>query len=216
MKVALIVSTVIILATAAVFYRPEDPEKTAMSATFAVYEDTGHGADFICTATAFEPSLGQGYYLLTAGHCIAKEPTAKYSVSENIGSPRTEVRVTKYYVDSMLDFAVLDFRTPKKYPVIALGEDAEVGTKVLNPNFALGLTKQLSFGTVSSLGMTSDAGCDICEGKFIVQVTGARGSSGSAIISDGKIVGVLTNMAEDENIGLIAEPISAFQSFMGI
>lgn len=196
-------------------YSWTDPQKTALGATFALYADRGEdGAQFRCTATAFERSITGGYYLLTAGHCILHEADAQFSVAEEIGAPRTEVRVIKYRVDSLLDFAILDLETKKVYPTIPLGSDAGVGTQIVNPNFGFGLIKQLSLGTVSSERLSKVADCDNCESKFMVQVFGAPGSSGSAVIANGKIAGIITNEFTGINVGLAGEPISAFPSFL--
>lgn len=188
-------------------------QKDAWDATFAVSADTGKGSDVICTATAYM-KIPNGYYLLTAGHCIADSPDATFSVSEDVDSPRTEVRVVKYYVDNLMDFAVLQLLTNKSYPVIPLGDDAEVGDRILNPNFSYALAKQLSEGTVSSAQIGKIKGCDECEGKMLVQVYGSLGCSGSAVIENGHIVGIVSAYLEGINVGLVAEPISRYPSFL--
>lgn len=208
-KAVMISATILLLGSllAAIALWP-DPVKTAEKATFAVYL----GTSFTCTATIFE-KIPHGYYLLTAGHCIEDKPEAQYFIAEQIGSPRSEVRVVKYYDDDILDFAILQFLTDKSYPVIPLGQDAETGREVINPNFGYGLAKQLSKGYVSSEPMVRNKECP-CEGKFLVQIYGAQGSSGSAVIANGHIVGIVIGEFEGLNVGLTAEPISTFPAFL--
>jgi hypothetical protein len=191
-----------------------DPLQHAADATFALYvKDDVSPARFECTATAFQRVDG-GYYLLTAGHCIEQAPDAQYSVSEQIGMPREEVRVVKYFRDDLLDFAVIQFLTPKKYPVIPLGRDQVVGVQIMNPNFSFGLVKQVSIGMFSSVQMSHVQDCESCEGKSLVQIFGGPGASGSAVIANGKIVAVVTALLEDMNVGLVVTPISRYPAFL--
>jgi S1-C subfamily serine protease len=118
-----------------------------------------------------------------------------------------------------IDMAIFDLVTTKKYDVMVLGNDSDlqIGDKTINPNFAAGLSKQLSHGVISSDLLSMSEHCnEDCAGYFLVQSYGAGGASGSAIISEKthEVIGLAIWQAPGDNIGLGIEPISKFAAFL--
>ncbi len=188
--------------------------------TFALYGSRNTKTHFLCTAEPIAKIDG-GYQLLTAGHCVQLVPAdIQFSVSDEIGSPRTNVTLVKAVLGGGMDFAIFDLKTSKKYTPFVLGDESElkIGDGTINPNFALGANKQLSYGTVSSMVIPTSEECavDECSGTFIVQEYAGPGASGSAVLSakTHKVVGVLVWEFEEGKPGFGVEPISNFAKFM--
>lgn len=188
--------------------------------TFALYGTFGNKT-VVCTATPYAHDKSV-YQLITAGHCVQQVPsTAKFYVAEEIGGVRTPVTLVKARYEGNMDFAQFTLETTKKYPIVSLGDEhsSHVGDKILNPNFALGLTKQLSHGLISSEMVQKNFECgDACEGDFLVQMYGGSGSSGSVIVSEKsrKVIGICIAEATRGNVGLFIEPISRFYEFLSL
>jgi hypothetical protein len=204
-------------------------EGTASRATFALF---GHLAapnvkgemvdidHFICTATAYAKVPG-GYKLLSAGHCIQTDvPGLDYYVEEDLHGAKYPVSLVKSAFDGHYDFAVFFMPTTNHFPVIALGTEAgaRVGGKTININFGYGLGKQLSRGTISSGLLANSEDCGNCVDRFMVQMNGAEGSSGSAVISatTHKIIGIAEGEFPHANVGMIIEPISNLAGFLAL
>lgn len=172
----------------------------------------------ICTAQPIKKTA-DGYILLSAGHCVQDTPVdLQFSVADDINGTLHPVTMIKAYDGDGLDFSIFDFKTKKKYPVFEIGNESSlhIGDDTVNVNFGSGMTKQLSFGKVSSTSIlkTEDSDDDTV-GKFIVQQDAAPGASGSVVISakSHKIVGVLVYEFKDR-IGFGVEPISNLAKFL--
>lgn len=188
--------------------------------TLALYGTKGGTTHFLCTAEPFEKIAG-GYHLISAGHCVQLVPQdVEFSVANEIGGSRTPVKVMKVYMGDGLDFAEFELMTDQKYTPFVLGDehDVRIGEKIINPNFALGLGKQLSFGTVSSNILVPSQKCPLyeCSGSFLVQTYGAGGSSGSAVVSlkTHQVIGLIDWSYDKGTIGFGIQPISTFYKFL--
>lgn len=190
------------------------------NSTLALYGVKDGTTRFLCTTEPFEKISG-GYNLISAGHCVQSVPAdVQFFVAEEIGGPLTSVKVLKAYLGDGLDFSEFELKTNHKYSVFVLGDehDSRVGDPIINPNFALGLGKQLSFGTISSDVLSASPSCpvDECAGSFLVQTYGGGGSSGSAVISakTQQVIGLITWQANRGSIGFGVQPISTFYKFL--
>lgn len=190
------------------------------ASTFALYGTKNDISHFLCTAEPIEKTA-TGYRLLTAGHCVQNVPAdVKFSVAEEIGAPLSPITLVKVYLGGNIDFSLFDFPTTKQYTVFALGDEStlRVGDQTINPNFALGVGKQLSLGTVASMPIVVSKECadGECAGDFIVQEYSGPGASGSAVFSvkTQKIVGLLVWEFDKGQAGFGVEPISFFTKFM--
>jgi hypothetical protein len=186
--------------------------------TLALYGTQGPITHFVCTAFPYEKIPG-GYRVMSAGHCVQGIPPGiDFSVAEQIGGPALPVTMVKAYLGDGTDFSIFELKTTKQYPVFNLGTEKgmRIGDRVINPNFALGLGKQLSRGVVSSGTLTATRECDSnCAGGFMVQMYGAQGSSGSPVLSEKthKVVGICVYGFEG-TVGFTVEPISKFAAFL--
>lgn len=187
--------------------------------TLALYAEIHGSTRFVCTAEPFERIFG-GYHLMSAGHCVQKIPDGvRFFVSDEIGGDTTPVTVMKAYDGDGLDFSEFELKTAKKYPVFVLGDESgsRVGDMIVNPNFAEGLGKQLSLGTISSRPLVESEACPAgsCAGSFLIQTYGGSGASGSAVFSikTHKIIGVV-DWQYDDPIGFGVIPISKFFEFL--
>jgi len=222
MKRILVLALALVLALpigAGAINPPKGFEGQLWNNTLALYGTKGDVTKFLCTAEPIQKIDG-GYRLLSAGHCVQLEPVdLVYSVADEIGGPRTPVTVIKAYDGDGFDFSIFDMKTTKTYQPFELGDenDLTIGDETINPNFALGLGKQLSRGIVSSMPMGNTQECDdgSCVGKFLVQQYAGPGSSGSAVLSakTHKVVGLLVYQFGSD-VGFAIEPISMFAKFM--
>jgi hypothetical protein len=194
-----------------------------MDATFALYGHMGDKKQFLCTVWNYKQIDG-GYDMVSAGHCVAENPPGvTYSVEEQIDGKDMPVSLMKYELDAAGDFSLFELKTTKVYPVLDLGTvtDQSIGDKVINPNFAAGVGKQLSLGAISTDVLKSDPASGDVD-VFWAQVFGAGGSSGSPVISDKthKVIGVLIYGLPDPetgselNVGHGVEPIDKFAAFL--
>ena len=186
--------------------------------TLALYGTKDDSTHFLCTAEPIAKIEG-GYRLLTAGHCVQDVPEdVQFSVADEIGGSRTAVTLVKAYEGDGLDFALFDLKSKKKYPVfsLALSSKVRVGDSTINPNFALGLGKQISPGRISSQELILSDECDAegCNGKFLVQMYSGPGASGSAVFSTKthQIIGLVIYQFSGD-VGFAVEPISLFTRF---
>lgn len=194
-----------------------------MDATFALFGQLKDQTQFLCTAWNYKVIPG-GYDIVAAGHCVANNPLGvTYSVAEEMNGKQMPITLIKYELDKDGDFSLFEFKTDKNYPTLDLGtvDSESIGNKIINPNFADGIAKQLSFGTIS----TSVNAWEPQQGTtpvFWVQVFGAGGSSGSPVISDKthKVIGILIYGDRDEEtgaelvVGHGVEPIDQFYKFL--
>jgi Trypsin-like peptidase domain len=194
------------------------------ASTFALYGSWNNNTRFMCTATPYE-ATPTGYHLITAGHCVkgGLPPNLKFYVAEDINANLAlqTVTVLKAENNDKYDFAILNLNTPRDYAIVPIndGKFPEVGSEVVNVNFALGLTKQLGTGTVASKQMNESADngeCGLCKNRYIVHINGGPGASGSAVIdtSSGEIVGLVEAEYQGEQLGMIVIPMSIFHEFI--
>jgi hypothetical protein len=181
--------------------------------TLALYGTKNNITHFLCTSEPIGKIDTGGYILLSAGHCVQLVPEdVQFSVAEEIGGARTPVTVIKAHYDADLDFSIFALKTTKKYPLFVLGTEdgVRVGDRVVAPNFALGIGKQLSRGLISSQVVST--------GEFLVQADGGPGASGSAVLSEKthKVIGLLVSGFSGDAgfVGFGVEPISKFAQFL--
>jgi hypothetical protein len=155
---------------------------------------------FLCTTTVIDKT-NDTYKLLTAGHCVTGDglpENLKFFVTEDIADnpvlqPVTVVRAEN---GSKYDFAILELKSAKEYPVVKVAVRVpEVEDKVYDVNFSLGIGKQVALGVVATDVLPtegSEKDCDICKGRYMVHIFAAGGASGSAIVDEktNEIVGV--------------------------
>ena len=198
------------------------------NSTLALYGTQGETTHFLCTAEVIGESKlplenahpMYKYRILSAGHCVQLPPAGlQFSVSDNIGTPRTNVTLVKAFMDKDIDMALFEYVSAKRYPVMQLGDssDLRIGETTIDINFAAGVGKQMSLGKISSDVLPLSDNCsDSCSGYFLTQMYAAGGASGSAVISarTHKIIGLAIWMDPSGNIGVGTEPISKFAVFM--
>jgi hypothetical protein len=185
--------------------------------TLALYEQNpAEHPYFVCTTEPYEKIPG-GYRLVTAGHCI--EDKATYFVADEIGGKFAPVTVIKHRDDKDFDFAILEFKTTKKYPVMKLDSDAnlQVGEPTISIHFAEGLSKQFATGDVASRTMVSSLKCTkLCIGFFLAHLVGGPGASGATIVSarTHHILGLVVGEWDDLPGAFGIEPISQLAKFI--
>lgn len=212
----------VVSASAQTIHPPKGITGKEWGSVLALYGTRGDTTKFVCTAEPIEKIPG-GYRLLTAGHCVQLSPVdLKFSVAEEIGGVRTPVDFVKVVMDSTMDFALFDLRTTKNYHVFTLGihDKIHIGDRTINPNFAYGLGRQLSYGVVASAPMVASPRCTVedgCVGEYLVQQFGGPGASGSPVLSakTHHIIGLMI-LEPDGNIGFGVEPISQFEKFLKV
>jgi hypothetical protein len=214
-----------IVTSAGAFTPPSGFAGKLWQSTFALYGSKGGATHFVCTAEPIARNTeGDGYILLTAGHCVQEIPEGvDFSVAEEVGGTLSPVILIKAHEGDgadTIDFALFNFKTPKKYFVFDIGDldvDLQIGEKTLNPNFALALGKQLSIGRVSSMPIALSENCkdDGCLNNFLVQEYAGPGASGSAVLSakTHKVLGILVYQF-DGDVGFAVEPISRLKDFL--
>lgn len=186
--------------------------------TFELYGTLGAGTEAVCTITPYERIPG-GYHLITAGHCVKlAPPNLKFSVAEEISGTLMPVTLLRVQYEGSIDFAEFELKTNKKYSIVTLGDehDLRIGDKVINPNFALSLGKQISRGIVSSKLLSKTASClSGCYDNFLVQMYGGKGASGSVVIAEKtrQVVGLVV-YEFSQPVGFSIEPISRFYEFL--
>lgn len=179
----------------------------SVGALYAVKE--GGDMRFLCTATAVDRHENKTV-IISANHCLDKGVAYFINFGDNFMRPLTAWKAPHYEVDKE--------KSPRKYnepetdmalflmegkdiPVVPLADNSRLqpGTKVLNVAFPLGVTKLNYEGTVA--GFFNRIGSDR-NGYMMLQIFGAPGSSGSAIINlDGEVVSILVS-AKQAPVGL--------------
>ena len=227
--IALFLSALLALPVSTPAATPQNPTGfagKAYEATMALYATKDNDTEFACTAWAFR-QVPDGYDLISAGHCVGEINADSYSVSDTIDGPRTPVILLKWAdnADEGLDFSLWELKTTKKYPTLDLGSvsDTHIGDTIINPNFAMGLTKFLSLGRISGPLVPATDSVPV----YPVEVDGAGGSSGSPIISakTHKVIGILIYGPPSETeilaqigvpaqVGVGVEPIDNFDKFL--
>lgn len=152
---------------------------------------------FTCTATVVDGSTGK-YVGLTAGHCFDWAEKDHYYVADTVEDEPVlrHIKLEKFEDDDRYDYAIFTFDSIRDYPAMPIdtGNPPTIGTKVVNINFALGLTKQEMHGVVESAIATSPIPrLKIVKGRYLVNIGIGGGASGSAVVDEatGKIVGIV-------------------------
>jgi hypothetical protein len=176
---------------------------------------------FTCTATVIEAD-GEGNYLaLTAGHCFDRTLKDEYYVSAELSDHPVvnRIELVKVEDDNRYDYAVIKFHSVKEYPVIPVDTTTDVpaiGSQVDNVNFAFGLTKMTTHGVVESGLITNppSKGKDLA-GRFYIGIGVGPGASGSALVQNGKIVGIVEAIFPGTQMPTVAMPMgSLFLNFV--
>ena len=166
----------------------------------ALYGQAQNGdMKFLCTATAVGRHEGQTV-VLSAHHCLDKGVSYLINFGDNQLRSLTVWKIPHYEADAqkhprrynepLTDMAL--FLTPgTDIPLLAIAapELLSPGTRILTVGFPLGVTKITYEGTIA--GRFDRAGSDNYN-YLMLQVFGAPGSSGSAVLNArGEVVGVL-------------------------
>lgn len=200
---------------------PQGFAGTAYDATVALYGTKRGRTEFLCTAWNYKQVPG-GYDFVAAGHCVGDVQADSYSIADTIGGSLTPVSVVKWIDGQGMDFSIFEMKTTKQYPVLELGTitDQHIGDSIVNPNFAMGITKFLSLGRISG-NIVPSSNPDFVS-IYPVEVDGAGGSSGSPVISatTHKVIGIVIYSPPTDEEGIPAqlgcgvEPIDYFAKFL--
>lgn len=197
-------------------------DKKVYNGAFALYassHELGIRDKFICSAQAFK-KVGDGYLLLSAGHCTPANPELpsdmEFSVAEDLGGTLTPVALVQSQLDrdSKVDFSEFYLRTNKKYSVIELGDesDARIGDETVDVNFSLALSKFVSKGRVSSEVQKDGE----MKGRFGVDQFDSHGASGSSVVDKRtkKIIGIVVAGVDGATVATWVEPISVIKNIL--
>ena len=162
--------------------------------------ESGGDLRFLCTATAIDRDHGRTI-ILTAYHCMQRGVSYLINFGDNHLRPLAVWKIPHYEVDA--DKHPRRFNEPKTdmalfimagddVPVVPLAQagDKPYGAKVAMVGFPLGLSKIMYEGIVAG---RFDRPGDDAAGYILLQIFGAPGSSGSAVVdvASGEIIGVL-------------------------
>ncbi len=156
---------------------------------------------FLCSATAIDRKHGKTV-VLTANHCVRKGVAYLINFGDNNFRSLRVWKVPHYEVDPedsprkynepATDIALflMEGQTVPLVPLAVSEEQSEPGSKVAMVGFPLGIAKIRYEGIIS--GYLDRPGSDEF-GYLLLQIFGAPGSSGSAVIKAdiGQIIGVL-------------------------
>jgi len=182
-----------------------------------------------CTVTAFAKTE-KGYRFVSAAHCVEGNDSKQQKLEKFYVSADTK-GAKNYFAAKLIeagdkkigdDFSLFEVETNDTFDIIPLGDEStlQMGDAVVDISGALGLGKQYFSGYVSELRVDRppvDAGQVLWTDVMLIQIGGAPGSSGSAIVSvDQKaIVGFLVGSAP-EDVGKICVPVSKFKNFLAL
>lgn len=193
----------------------------------ALYGQAANGdMKFLCTVTATGRHEGSTI-LLSAYHCVDKGVGYSVTFGDKHLRDATVWKIPHYEVDAqkhprrynepLTDMAL--FLTPgTDIPIVPLAEPEYLrpGTRIVTVGFPLGVTKLNYEGTIA--GRYERAGTDQYN-YLMLQVFGASGSSGSAILNlRGEAVGVLVS-ARQGSVGLpviFATPIEYIEHLIPV
>lgn len=199
----------------------------AQKATFVLYghSDSRNITRPLCTAFAYKKA-SDGYVLMTAGHCFtAGAPEdAKYVVGEGqiTDTPANlqPVEVLNHIDNGKMDVAELYLKTKKNYQVLDLDtKPVRIDDRVFYVGYPEMVSQVVYTGRVGSsliqtvVGSNASDPCDICSGRFLVQIGGGPGASGSPVISErtGKVVGILEGHLFEN--GVVVVPSLAIEAY---
>jgi hypothetical protein len=198
---------------------------------------------FTCTATVIAKdsndfSEESEYTALTAGHCFSYGMLDKgydYLVSDGVKANPVlrKIELVKFESNDQYDYAIFHFYSLKDYPVIKVAKGQAVpslGSRVVNVNFSLGVTKEIVEGPVVSEQIADDESVKLPDirKRYLVQIPFGPGASGSAVVNEDthEIVGLVEamfpgtqmagvviptgnsylNFLEDDSVGIKPQP----------
>lgn len=167
--------------------------------------DSGN-LNFNCTATAVERREGK-IVVLTAFHCASRGTSYLISFDRRTFYPLRLWKIPHEEVDAQkhprthnepkTDMAMFLMEDDPRISVIPMGDDSTLkpGRKITMVGYPLGITKTHYEGIIA--GRLEKPGADL-HGYIVLQIFGAPGSSGTAVIDQETkaIVGVLTGAAQ--------------------
>ena len=190
-------------------------------------QDESGDMKMTCTATAFAKTQ-TGYRFVSAAHCVPGESDRVQKLQKFYISADSKGQ-KNYFVAKLIqagdkkmgdDFSIFEVDTLDHFDIMMLGDEAslKIGDRVVNVAGALGLGKEYFEGYVSEIQLDRPplSGGEVTwTNVTLMQIGGAPGSSGSAIVSvdQNAIVGFLVG-ASDSDIGKICVPVSKFKAFL--
>lgn len=189
-----------------------------------------------CSVTAFSAAPAKNstshetvYRFASAAHCVEGSSDRQQKLQKFYIS--ADAKGTKVYLPAKLiqtgdktlgdDFSLFEITTTEKFEIIPLGESdsLQMGDAVIDISGALGMGKQYFQGYISEVHLDRpplNAGSVQWTDIILVQIGGAPGSSGSAIVSLSQkaIVGFLVGNDNQGDIGKICIPVSKFSAFV--
>lgn len=206
---------------------PPVSDDTAVKAVALLYrQDYSGGLSMLCTTTAFEKTAN-GYLFVSAAHCVgddgdgkAADPgTTNFFITFDDPTNKTFYAATAKgvgYQHRGDDFSYFEVVTKDTLQFIPLGDESEekVGSEVTNISSPFGLGRQLFHGSISSMRLERPVIIDSINWRdaLMLQIVGpGPGSSGSAIVAQGKIVAFLVGTVGTVNV--VAIPVSKFKEF---
>ena len=173
----------------------------------ALYQKDGNGnLAFSCTVTVVAHEMTHSV-LLTAGHCASRNTSYAISLDGarfygvrpwKLSKAALDPKFHRPYREPEVDIALLVTDEVLPVPAVSFAEGytALPGTEVLMVGFPLGVTKVRYAGIIA--GQLDQPGSDQ-HTYLILQIFGAPGNSGSAIVDrlSGKIAGVLSAGKQD-------------------
>lgn len=180
--------------------------------------ESGGDFVFLCSATAVDHHEGKTV-ILTANHCLKKGVSYLINFGDNTLRPLTVWKVPHYIADPEDERIYGEPETDMAFflmegvdvPLLAMGDADAIlrGQGVVMVGYPLGVAKIAYEGMVAG---TFDRPNHNLDRYTLLQIFGAPGSSGSAVVDveSGEIVGVLV-AAKDVGVGLpviFATPIS--------
>ena len=207
-------------ATLAVYEGKEVCEMTKVETIFGSMSMWGCSfkEQFICTATVINRTSQYDYTGLTAGHCFnwkLDDKGVKYYVADNVRRKPVlhEISVLKRENDERYDYALFTFKSITVYPVIEIysGEGIPpIGSRVLNCNYSLGITKEVVDGPIVSdiIGDTESEEAPHLRRRYFVQLPFGPGASGSPVVDEQthQIVGLVEAMFPGSQMAAVVIP----------
>lgn len=190
-------------------------------------QDESGDMKMTCTATAFA-TIPKGYRFVSAAHCVPGtedklQKLQKFYISaDSKGQKNYFVARLVQAGDKKLgdDFSIFEVETADHFDTVTLGDESilRIGDRVINVAGALGFGKEYFEGYVSEVQLDRpplNGGEVTWTNVTLVQIGGAPGSSGSAIVSldQNAIVGFLVGASNDD-VGKICVPVSKFKVFL--
>lgn len=186
-------------------------ERLSQSVGALYAQEIGGNLNFLCSATAIDRQHGKTV-ILTAYHCVRKGVTYLINFGDNRYRsvhvwqvPRYEIDKDKFprgYNEPKADLALF-LMEGQDLPVVPLAKDDDIpsGSKIAMVGYPLGVAKISYEGIVA--GKLDRPGSE-SDGYLLLQIFGAPGSSGSAVVAakTGEIVGVLVAAQSSFGAGL--------------